>query len=426
MASSKSYVYPLVVIGILFGALGFITWVNGVLIPYFQLGLELTHVQSFLVTFASYGAYFIMSIPSAFVLRRTGYKKGISLGLIVMAVGSILFLPAANYRIYGMFLTGLFVTGTGMALLQTAVNPYIVIMGPQESAAQRIGFMGVSNKVAGILSQSVLGTFFLVGASEITKSLAVASPEEKEMILGDYVRRVEGPYLIITIVLLLLSVFIFFSGLPEVKEKGEDTDLKLKTSVEKVKVVGIFKFPYLILGIIALFVSGACEVIPIDGVISYAGSLGIPLDDARYFGAYSLYCMVFGYILSIVLIPKYISQERALLYVSITGVILSLLSYFSSGMTAVVFIITMGFVSAWLWGTIWGLAIRQLGRYTKLGSAVLMMSVVGGGIFPLIFGSLLDVFPRYPQSAILMLVPCYLYLSFYAVRGSKITQWKTS
>lgn len=422
MNKKNTYIFPLIVIGVLFGIFGLLTWINSILIPYFQIGLELTNFEAFLVTFASYSAYFIMAIPSAFVLNKTGYKRGISLGLVVMAVGTILFLPAAYSRAYILFLIGLFITGTGMALLQTAVNPYIVLLGPQESAAQRIGFMGLSNKVSGILGQRILGTVFLLDATVIINQIRDVSNAEKESILDNYILKVVDPYLIITGGLILLAIGVFFISLPEVDE-GKSAHEVVDESSSKIRLKDLFKFPYLILGIIALFFEGACEVIPIDGVIVYSRSLGIPLDTARHFAEYTLYCMTLGYLASILLIPRYLSQQKALSLCAITGVILTVAVFLTNGITSAVLMILMGFISAWFWGTIWGLAIHNLGKYTKFGSALMLMAILGGGFFPLIFGSLIDTFSFRPQISVLMLIPCYLYLLYYAVRGHKVNKW---
>ncbi|WP_460639992.1 sugar MFS transporter [Larkinella harenae] len=409
----------MLIIGILFFVFGFITWVNGVLIPYFQICLELSNFQSFWVAFAAYIAYFFMAIPSAYILKATGYKKGMVIGLLIMSVGTLSFLPAAYVRNYAFFLIGLFITGTGLALLQTAANPYVAVIGPAESTAQRIGFMGVANKTAGILSQQILGAIFLVNADSIIAALKQASSAEKIAILDAYVLKVVNPYLIITLLLGALAVLVHFSRLPEVKESvdaGEDKGGGLpKTSV--------WQFPYLVLGVVALFMASACEVIPIDCIIVYSRSLGIPLNEARHFTEYTLYAMLGGYVLSTIIIPKYLSQQAALLTVSVLGLVLTAGTYFSSGLVSVYFLASLGFGAALLWGTIWGLAVRGLGLFTKLGAALLLMSVVGGGIFPLIFGKLMDRFPENPQTAVLVLIPCYLYLVFYSTKGYKRLNW---
>lgn len=421
MTRSNPYLYPMIILGILFFVFGFITWINGILIPYFQICLELNNAEAFMVASASYAAYFFMAIPSAWVLKYTGYKKGMVIGLVVMAIGTLTFIPAAFTRTYLVFLAGLFITGTGLALLQTAANPYVAIVGPVESTAQRIGFMGLSNKIAGIMSQRILGGIFLLNADSIITSLTTASAEERARILDEYVLKVVNPYLVITGILLLLGVMIFFSKLPEINESPDSSD-EGKAAKRPVKQ-SVVQYPYLVLGVIALFVSGACEVIPIDGIIVYSRSLGIPLEEARHFSEYTLYAMLVGYLASIVLIPKYLSQQGALLTCALLGLMLTFGVYFTEGMTSIYCLILMGFGAAWLWGTIWGLAIRDLGIHTKMGAALLLMSVVGGGIFTPIYGWLIDLNPEYSQTSILMLIPCFLYLLFYAVWGYKIKNW---
>lgn len=409
---SKSVTYPLIIIGILFFVFGFITWANGVLIPYFGVGLELSNFQSTWVVFSSYVAYFVMAIPSAWILKRTGYKKGMLIGLLVMAAGTLLFIPAAYIRGYWLFLTGLFVTGTGLALLQTAANPYVAVIGPIESTAKRIGFMGLANKIAGLVSIAALGSLFLADADHVISRIAEAGPEEKTVILDNYILGVVKPYLVITAVLALLGAMIWYSKLPEVNESsGIDVadDAGPKRSV--------FQFPNLIFGVIALFFSSACEVIPIDGIILYGSALGIPIAESRFFAQYTLVAMTLGYAASIFLIPKYLSQQNALLACTIWGILMTIGSYATDGVVSVSFVIAMGFSSAMLWGTIWGLALKGLGRFTKIGSALLLMSVVGGGIFPVVFGRLMDINLSMPQNAILLLIPCNLVMMGYALGG---------
>ncbi|MEJ7914177.1 MAG: MFS transporter, partial [Chitinophagaceae bacterium] len=304
MTKFTAYFYPLIIIGILFFVFGFLTWISGILIPYFQICLQLTNAQASLVAFATYIAYFVMALPSAWILRYTGYKKGMVVGLVMMAAGTILFVPAAYSRAYPVFLTGLFVTGAGVTLLQTAVNPYVAIIGPIKSTAQRIGFMGLANKFAGILSIAVLGSIFLFDADGVVESVRQASSAEKSNILDAYALKIVNPYLVITIVLLLLAVMIYFSRLPEISEAGKedgasDATLKHKPSV--------FHYPYLIWGVVSLFLSAACEGLPIDGIIIYSRSLGIRIDEARHFTEYTLYAMIAGYLASTILIPRYLS-----------------------------------------------------------------------------------------------------------------------
>ena len=418
---SKSYYYPLTILAILFFVFGFLTWVNGILIPYFQICLELTNFQASLVAFAAYIAYFLMALPSAFILKHTGYRKGMVLGLIVMAVGTLLFIPAAYTRTYAIFLTGLFITGSGLALLQTAANPYVAIIGPIESTAQRIGFMGLANKIAGILSLSLLGSIFLFKADDIIESVSKASEAGKATILNAYALKIVNPYIVITIILLLLAVMIYFSKMPEIDEsKKTESNNEGETDSRP----HVFNYPHLLLGVLALFFAGACEVIPIDGIIIYSRALGIPIEDARHFSTYTLYAMLGGYLASTVLIPKYLSQNRALQVCAVLGILLTIGSYFSTGITSIICLMLMGFGAAMLWGTIWGLSLKGLGKHTKTGSAMLLMSVIGGGIFPVLFGGIIDRNPSYPQNAILLLIPCYLVVLFFATIGYRMQTWR--
>lgn len=411
----RSSIYPMVVIGILFFIFGFLTWINGILIPYFQICLELNNFQSTWVALASYAAYFFMAIPSAWILKFTGYKKGIYIGLLVMAIGTALFVPAAYSRTYSLFLTGLFVTGSGLALLQTAANPYVAIIGPIESHAQRIGFMGLANKIAGLLSLAIFGSVFLFNADDIVARINTADSIEKQIILDNYALRIVQPYLIVTGLLLVMAILIYFSGLPEVKEEEEDTEMLV---IDKSR--SIFSYPHLFFGVFALFCAAACEVIPIDGIILYSKSLGIPLEESRHFAKYTLYAMIAGYLASTILIPKYLSQQKALASCALYGIVLVLAAYFTHGITSVFFLVLMGFSSAMLWGTIWGLSLKRLGRFTKMGSAMLLMAVIGGGFFPVVFGKLIDINLSHPQNAVLLLLPCYGVLLLFASWGHRL------
>jgi FHS family L-fucose permease-like MFS transporter len=406
------------IIGTLFFVFGFLTWINGILIPYFQICLELSNFQSTWVAFSSYVAYFVMAIPSAKILKHTGYRKGMFFGLLVMALGTMLFIPAAYSRTYELFLFGLFITGSGLALLQTAANPYVAIIGPIESHAQRIGFMGLANKIAGLLSLAIFGSVFLFNADEVIAQITAVPEYEKNQILDAYALKIVLPYIIVTIVLLVLSVMIYFSGLPEVNEERTHTAYEGETVKNK-----IVNYPYLVLGVLALFCAGACEVIPIDGIILYSKSLGISLKESRYFAQYTLYAMIAGYIASTVLIPKFLSQNKALMSSALWGIFFTISAYFTEGVISVGCVVLLGFCASVFWGTIWGLSLRGLGKFTKLGSAMLLMSVVGGGIFPMIFGGLMDINKHRPQNAILLLIPCFMFILFYALRGYKIKNW---
>jgi MFS transporter, FHS family, L-fucose permease len=415
MPTNKNYFLSITIIGILFFIFGFVTWLNGTLIPFLKLACDLkTDAEALLVTFAFYMAYFFLAIPSSFILSLTGFKKGMSLGLAVMALGALLFIPAAMQRSFPLFLTGLFVQGMGLALLQTASNPYISVIGPIESAAKRISIMGICNKVAGALSPLVLGAIVLKGASETEAQLIAATDlVTRTNLLQELSHRVIMPYGIMTVVLFLLSIMIYFSPLPEIETDGSDTDKR------KISRDSIFQFPYLMLGILCLFLYVGVEVMAGDVIGTYGKAIGIGLDETKVFTSYTLWSMVAGYILGILTIPKYIKQQNALALSAITGILFSAGVYFTSGYTSIVFIALLGFANALMWPAIFPLAIEGLGKFTKLGSAFLVMGIAGGAVLPQIYARIVPSLG--PASAFFWIVaPCYAYILFFAMKGHAV------
>ncbi|MCY7351912.1 MAG: sugar MFS transporter [Cytophagaceae bacterium] len=402
-AKPTSYWGPLAIIGALFFVFGFVTWVNSVLIAFFKEAFQLSTLGSNLVAFAFFISYTIMAIPSSWVLRKTGFKNGMSVGLFVMAVGTLIFVPAAKSASYELFLVGLFLIGIGLTVLQTASNPYVTILGPRESAAQRISFMGVANKLAGILSQFVLGGLLLTGANTLSQS--------------ESLERVVTPYLILTGILLLLAVLIRFSSLPEVSEEQDESTTSGSASVRS----SIFQFPNLVLGVAALFAYVGAEVITGDTIINYGKAIGFSNDDAKLITTYTLYGMLAGYILGILFIPKLISQQVALKWSAILGIVLSIAALLTSGFASILCVALLGFANAAIWPAIWPLALNRLGSFTKLGSALLIMGISGGALLPLLHGYLTDTVS--PQLAYALLLPCYLFILYYAISGHKKMAW---
>jgi glucose/galactose transporter len=404
---------PIVIIGSLFFIFGFITWLNSVLIPYLKIACQLNNLESYFVAFAFYIAYFVMAIPSAHVLKRSGFKKGMSLGLLVMAVGAVIFIPAALTRIYSLFLLGLFVLGTGLALLQTASNPYITIIGPRESAAKRISIMGICNKVAGALAPIILGAITLKNADVIKEKLVHLNELQKAAELDALAQRVIIPYIVIILVLVILAILVYFSSLPEIDTDHEDE----ATASANTNKHSVFQFPHLVIGVLALFLYVGVEVLAGDTIISYGSSQGIPLATAKFFTTCTLIAMIVGYIIGILSIPKYLSQAKALQLCAILGVAFSLAAVFTQGYTSVLFIALLGLANSLMWPAIWPLAIAGLGRFTKIGSSLLIMAIAGGALLPLLYGRLADKFN--PQQAYWILIPSYLFILYYAAYGYK-------
>lgn len=412
-ANQKSYVMPMIIIGALFFVFGFVTWVNGTLIPYLKIACELeTDLQSYLVVTAFMIAYTVMAIPSSYVLRVTGYKKGMALGLFIMAIGALLFIPAAQSRNYNLFLVGLFIIGTGLALLQTASNPYVSIIGPMESAAKRISIMGVCNKVGGILAGIIFGAIALNDADVLEESLRTLDASAKDATLNELASRVIVPYMIIAGILVVLAIGILFSGLPDIHEEEDDSAATASTSK-----TSVFQFPHLMLGVLALFLYVGVEVMAGDTIISYGKSLDIKLSIARYFTQVTLGFMLIGYVIGIFIIPKYISQANALKWCAILGVVFTVLALVTTGYASVGFIAALGLANSLMWPAIFPLSIDGLGKFTKIGSAFLIMAISGGAILPLIYGALSEVWST--QQAYLLMIPCYLFIWYFATKGYK-------
>ncbi len=410
-AAKRNYTFPIIVIGVLFFVFGFITWANSQLIPYLKLACELTETQSYYVGSAFFAAYFVMSLPGSYILKLIGFKKGMAVGLFVMAAGALLFVPAAETRNYPMFLTGLFIIGSGLALLQTASNPYVTILGPIESAAQRISIMGICNKLAGICAVYVLGYIMLKDGDQITQSLATMTPEAKNDLLQSLAERVVTPYVIIAVALAVLGVILLFLNLPEIKEEESETSVKSNSP-------GVFSHRNLVLGAMALFFYVGAEVISYDAFATFGTSVGFTLNEAKGFASYTGYALIIGYLVSIAMVPKFISQRKALIFSSILSSVLVVVALLSSGYVAVAAFALLGFSQSVMWPAIWPLALNGLGKHTKIASAILVMMIVGGAIMLPVMGSIAHAIGS-SKNAFAILIPCYLFVLFYALGGYK-------
>ena len=433
--SRKDYIFSITIIGLFFFIFGFVTWLNGILIPFLRTACELNDFQAYFVTFAFYVSYLVMALPSSVVLKKTGFKNGMSLGLWIMAAGALIFIPAAMSRTFSLFLIGLFVEGTGLALLQTASNPYITIIGPRESAAKRISIMGIANKFAGAIAPIILASIILKDSKVLEEKLAQAADAvTRAGLLDELAGRVIMPYIVMAVILVLLGLLLRFAHLPEV-----DTDAEDEASGESnAKKTSIWQFPHLLLGVVALFFYVGVEVIAGDTIIRYGQSIGIAMESAKYFTSLTLLSMILGYLIGIIFIPKYLSQVTALKMCTILGVIFSLGAIlvpshlvfsmsFIDIMTfksielvlpiTVLFVALLGLANALVWPAMWPLALNGLGRFTKTGSAMLIMAIAGGALLPLLYGKLAVSFST--QSAYWICVPSYLIIMYYAFIGHK-------
>ncbi len=414
-------------IGLMFFIFGFVSWVNSILIPYFKIACELTSFQAYLVAFAFYIAYFVMSVPSSYLLKAVGFKKGMMIGFWAMALGAFIFVPAAMSRTYEIFLMGLFTIGIGLAILQTAANPYITILGAKERAAQRISMMGICNKAAGILSPIVFAAVILKPTdTDLFAQLGTMSDAERSAALDELIRRVINPYIGLGTFLFVLGFLVFKSPLPEIDTEHESQEIASANAGKK----SIFDFPHLILGALAIFLHVGTQVIAIDTIIGYANSMGIDLLEAKVFPSYTLFCTICGYLIGITVIPRYISQVNALRICTLLGTIFTLLIIFTHGQVtflghttdiSIWFVVLLGLANSLVWAGIWPLALDDLGRFTKLGASVMIMGLCGNAIMPLFYGHFADVVNV--REAYWVLLPCYLYLVFYAIKGHKLRKW---
>ncbi len=434
--ATSSALIPMTIIGVLFFVFGFVTWLNGALIPFLKIVCELNEFQALFVTFAFYIAYTVMALPAALVLRRTGYKIGMVVGLGIMLVGALGFIPAAQSGLYPLFLVALFVLGSGMTLLQTAANPYVVCIGPRESAAVRMSIMGLMNKGAGIVAPAVFTIWIMSDAGQFEESVLMAlGVEERAARLAELSNRLVVPYLYMALVLLVLMVAIYFSSLPDLEtDTGEDDN-------EGASVWGIFKYPQAILGALALFMYVGVEVIAADTIGLFGRRLGV--EHFSSLTSYTMAFMVVGYLIGMVLIPRYINQAQALMGSALLGIAFVfgtlygapesewVSTVFFFGWTGfiptvpdtVAFIALLGLANALCWPAIWPMSLEDLGKYTSVGSALLIMGIAGGALMPLVYGYFAEATNNH--SAYWVMVPCYAFILFYALKGHKMRRWKS-
>ncbi|MCV2349153.1 sugar MFS transporter [Paucibacter sp. Y2R2-4] len=432
--SAPSVVLAMFFIGMMFFILGFVTWLNGALIPFLKIVCDLNNFQALWVTFAFYIAYTIMALPSAAVLSRTGYKKGMALGLGVMAVGALLFIPAAKSSQYGLFLLALFTLATGMTLMQTAINPYIVCIGSRESAAMRISIMGLFNKGAGIVVPLVFSALMLSGIDQFSDSALAAMDEVgRAAARSELASRLIFPYLAMAAGLLVFMLIILFSSLPELA-------LEEEAKADAAGGRGVLQFPQLVLGALALFAYVGVEVIAGDTIGLYGRNLGV--QNFAVLTSYTMGFMVLGYLVGVVAIPKFLSQKGALILSAVSGILFSLGvitgSSGDSGISqalldwlgvpavpnTVMFLALLGFANALVWPAIWPLALEGLGKFTAAGSALLIMAIAGGALLPMVYGSLSDA--SNSQHAYWIMLPCYALILYYALHGHKLRSWGSS
>lgn len=408
-------------IGCLFFVFGLVSWVNSILIPYFKIACDLqSGVQTYLVTFAFYIAYLVMTVPASFLLKRVGYKRGAMIGLFIMAAGALMFWPAAITRTYAMFLAALFVIGTSLAILQSVANPFVTIIGPHESAAKRISLMGICNKLAGIIAPLLFAAVVIRPEDKEIMSAVesgILTGAAKEAALDEMIKGVIPPYVVLSVLLAIFAILFFKSP---IKDINPDNDNKATEGTQDRK--SVWAYPYLVLGVIALFCHLGSQQISIATIIEYAQSMGHDLNSAKIFPSYTLTCILVGYLIGVISIPKYISQQKALVICTITGLILSSLVLLLPQKASIWCVVLLGIPNSLIYAGIWPLAIRGLGKWTTLGSSLLVMALCGNAILSLLYGLMTDYMSL--QASYWLLIPCFIFMIYYAVYGYKIENWK--
>lgn len=429
--TAQSSLFPILCIGLLFFIFGFVTWLNGALIPFLQMVIELSEIEALFIAFCFYIAYVVMALPMAKILEKTGYQKGMSLGLVIIAVGCLMFVPAALNREFAIFLLAQFVVGSGLTILQTASNPFIVQLGSQDSAAARIAFMGLLNKAAGVIAPIVFTALVLGEFAHVSQvSLAQMDEVSKAQQIDQMSIQLIQPYVGMAIALVAIAFVFARVGLPEIEFESESKQSDDDAS-------SVLRFPHLVLGAITLFFYVGVEVVAGDTIGLYGSSLGVA--NATSLTSFTMGAMVVGYILGLLCIPRFVSQSQALLISAVLGIVFSLAIVFGSNDSTVLsqiiwawsglpevpdtitLIALLGLANAMVWPAIWPLALEGLGKWTPQGSAILIMGIAGGAVFPLFYGLLSESIGS--QDAYLMLVPCYGFIAYYALAGHKKRQW---
>lgn len=418
---NQNYNAALAVLASLFFIWAVVTNVNDILIPHLKKACNLTDFQSSLVQFAFFGAYFVMSLPSGWVIKKVGYKWGIIIGLAAMFMGSLIFIPAALTRIYGVFLTGLFVLGSGITLLQVAANPYVALLGKPEGASARLNFTQAINSLGAAIGPYIGGVLILSGIEYSAEQWAALTPDQQLAFQVAEAKSVILPYTALAGVLVLIGLLIYFSNLPVLEAQEDSADNY------EINKGNVWQFSHLTLGVLAIFVYVGAEVSIGSFLIRFAGMPNIAglgeLDAKNYVSFYMLFAMA-GRFLGAVLLTKI--NPRIWLGVNALAVVgLLLYGINGSGYAALWAITLVGFCNSTMFPTIFTLGIKELGAFTKSGSSYLIMAIVGGAIIPPVMGLVSDM-ENSIQIAFWVPLICYLYIAFYGFVGSQVKKSATT
>lgn len=413
-SARRKFLLPFIVICSLFFLWGLAHNLNAILIPHLKKACELTNSQSTLIDTSIFLAYFLMAIPAGMFLKRWGYKRGIITGLIIFAIGAFLFVPAANTRMYGIFLLALFIIGCGLTILETAANPYATLLGKPENATKRLNLAASFNGLAAIIAP-IIGTTFILSGVEFTGSELASMPSaDRIAYLDSEATSVIGPFIVLGIVILLFAVLTYFISLPEVKEKAQATKLSDFASA--------WRHKHLRWAVIAQFFYVGAQVCVTSFFINMAQQGG-GLDEKTagfYLGIYGLLFMVGRFAGTFFL--NYVSPPRLLSIYAILSIILSAMAIFGDGASVIYSLGALGFFMSIMFPTIFSLGVKGLGENIKTGSSLLVMSIVGGAILPYIMGSLIDYKNNDVQIGYVVPLLCFGIILLFSLTGYKTSK----
>ncbi len=412
MSKSNNYLVPFALITSLFFMWGIANNLNGILIPHLRKALQLSNMQSTFVDTAVYMAYFLMAIPAGIILKKIGYKRGIIIGLLIFAVGALLFLPAANMRAYPVFLLGLFILGCGLTILETAANPYATRLGDPEDATFRINLAQSFNGLA-VSVGPIIGALFILSGKSFTDVELAAMPEiDKIAYLTGEAQSVKMPYMVLGGALILLAILFYFMNLPEL-------DAKNAKNTEG-GVFDTLKYSHVRWAVIAQFFYVGAQVCVTSFFVRMAMRGGVDEKTAGYYlgTIYGLLFMVGRFFGSAIL--KYIAPSKLLTWYALASIFLSAVAILTKGELVVYALGAMGFFMSIMFPTIFSLGITGLKEETKSASSLIVMAIIGGAIFPVIMGRIIDASGDNIQIGYIVPMLCFFVIAYYGWKGYKV------
>ena len=414
--TERRYIVAFVLVTSLFFLWALGVNLNDILIPHLKKAFHLTDFQSSLIQAAFFGGYFLAALPAGWLMERIGYRKGILVGLLTCAFGAFLFIPAASIGLYGFFLFALFVMACGQGVLEVAANPYVTILGPPESSERRLNLAQSFNAVGAVVTPIIGRAFILSGIEYSANQLSAMTPEQSVAYSALEASRVRGPYLAITALFLLVAALLYFAHLPEIREDSGETLPLVQTAPRKLRE--IWRYKHLVKGVVAQFFYVGAQIGVTSFVIRFTQHTlpNTPEKVAANFLKWHLIGFMVGRFAGSAMMKR-IAPPRLLGIFAVCALLSTATAILATGAASVGAVVLLGFFDSIMFPTIFALSVKNLGAYTKLGSALLVMSIIGGAIVPAVMGYISDVSSI--QKAFVVPLICYAYVLYFALRGYK-------